>query len=178
MTKQKSKSKVNPVREQNATEQSEVNHPLDEVQKRTIRTDMKEGEKRHRIRVQFDIGYLGTKAVTPEGKSMTVPDMNLTVRQLLEDHTRVPEGVEVRKPLYFDLPIPTIKDITDVEEYRAVLKDQIDKVDQFIQEDKEKAAEELKTSETAKNPKKNSTASPSNELGVDDNGQTRIPDSE
>ena len=64
--------------------------------------------------------------------SETVPDMSITVRQLLENHSRGKEStVEVRKPLYFEVPIPTINDITDVNAYREQLNQALKKTDVY-----------------------------------------------
>tara|TARA_B110000483_G_C18198178_1_gene543991 strand:- start:2554 stop:3030 length:477 start_codon:yes stop_codon:yes gene_type:complete len=124
----------------------EVEHTSENPQKGSL--------KRNRIQVQFDIEYGGTPGTNPKGKSDTVPDLNLTVRQLLQNHTRG-EGSEVKvsEPIYFDQEIPTITDITDVEEYKEQLKDRLDQVNQFIVADKEKA-DQIKAEQKAAQNKK------------------------
>lgn len=98
-----------------------------------------------RIRVQFDIAYNGSKGKVMDPNGLAVPDLSLTVRQLLENHTRGKESkIEVRKPLYFDLPIPTINDITDVMKYRDMLEKQMKATDEFIKEEKKKTVEQAK----------------------------------
>jgi len=55
--------------------------------------------------------------------SMTVPDMTLTVKQLLHNHTRgIHSDVSHNEPMYFDSEIPIIDDITDLIAYREDLK--------------------------------------------------------
>ena len=70
-----------------------------------------------------------------DDSSTTVPDMHLTVRQLLENHTRGIDGnVNVQQPLYFDTEIPTIRDVTDVDAYKASLMERMKQVDKWVQE--------------------------------------------
>ena len=79
--------------------------------------------KINRYRIQFDLGYKEVKG--SPGKEMsqekiTQPDMSLTVRQLLENHTRGKDSnVQHREPLYFDIEIPQISDMTDVMASRS-----------------------------------------------------------
>lgn len=91
-----------------------------------------------RFAVQFDIAY-GNTYIKKDGKSQTFPDMNLTVRQLLKNHTRgVSNDAHIKDPLYFDVQIPKITDITDVHEYKAYLKDMLDKTEAFLHDEKVK----------------------------------------
>lgn len=97
---------------------------------------LKIGDTHHRIRMQFDVGYTGSPGKKMDGDSETIPDMSLTVRQLVESHTRGQDSkVQVKKPLYFDLPIPVVQDILDVKRYREKLEEQIQKVNEFIKEE-------------------------------------------
>lgn len=59
---------------------------------------------------------------------------------MLEQHTRMATGeVAVRKPVYFDIEIPQVRDITDVERYKATLERNLESVKQFIKEEQEAA---------------------------------------
>lgn len=88
-----------------------------------------------RFQIQFDIEYGGTQNEV-SGKSQTVPDMNLTVRQLLNNHTRgLSNDRHMKDPLYFDIQIPKITDITDVESYRDHLEHQMSEVNTFIEKE-------------------------------------------
>lgn len=90
-------------------------------------------EKKRRIRIQFDLDYPATAGKEMDEKSLTVPDMNLTVRQLLENHVRGVDGkVKVSEPLYFETEIPTIKDMTDIDRYKEALQARLAEVDEFI----------------------------------------------
>ena len=95
----------------------------------------KVGDRANRIQVQFNIDYKGHPGQKMNPDSDTVPDMNLTVRQLLQNHTRgIDNKVEVKTPLYFDFPIPTINDITDLKDQLDIVKQQKDAILQFMDE--------------------------------------------
>lgn len=115
-----------------------------------------------RFAVQFDLGYTGHPGTTVEGESVTVPDLNLTVRQLLENHTRGVNGkVSMNQPLYFDVEIPNIQDITDVEKYRDHLEERLEATKEFIKNERDakakaKADEEAEKSASSKSQKEDS----------------------
>ena len=85
-----------------------------------------------------------------KGKKMdktlnTIPDQTKTIRELLDNHSRgIPLGVNNQKGEYFDTPIPTFTDITDVMEYKYQLKEKEKEINKLISEEKEKKLEELK----------------------------------
>lgn len=126
-----------------------------------------------RLRIQFDIGYRGDqgKEMDPDGE--TVPDMALTVRQLLEDHTRgrTSGNVKIHEPLYFETEIPTLRDMTDVGKYRDMLNERLKDVNKFIEEERaEKEAKKAAKSKESKEGNKDHNEDPP----TDKNGQTRI----
>lgn len=52
----------------------------------------------------------------------TVPDQNLTIRQLLDRHSRgLPLGASQMQGEYFDTEIPRFEDLTDMVEYKKKL---------------------------------------------------------
>ena len=108
--------------------------------------DMTPEEKNQlpRIRVQFDILYTGTPGDTYDMPSMTVPDMNLTVRQMLDNYMRSgdPGAVEVGEPMYFEQEIPTFEDFADVQEHREFLQRQAKAVDEWLDANKHLENEE------------------------------------
>lgn len=118
-----------------------------------------------RFRVQFDFTYTGLDNLDmTSGESETVPDMNLTVRQLLENHTRGIDGnVQAKTPHYFETEVPTFKDLTDVDEYKEHLQHQLTQVEQFI-EDERKQQEEAERQRTDEDVPKDP-----------ETGQTEIP---
>lgn len=92
---------------------------------------------RKRFQIQFDFDYVPTNGKLMSNENIVVPDLNLTVRQLLQNHTRgIDGGEKVRQPLYFDFPIPSITDITDVMEYKRFLNERMEQVNQFMKENK------------------------------------------
>jgi len=117
-----------------------------------------EPQEGSRYRVQFDFGYRGSQGKQMSPDSDTVPEMSLTVRQLLENHTRGKDSnVEVRQPLYFDVPVPTITDITDVENYRKQLEETLRQTNEFIKKDKENAKSKLAEKTTPKSGENNTS---------------------
>jgi hypothetical protein len=67
------------------------------------------------------------------GKSITVPDQNLTVRELLDRHARgVSLGAPQLKGEYFDTEIPKFDDLTDALEYKKNLIKKAEELDKKI----------------------------------------------
>ena len=58
------------------------------------------------------------------GKSLTVPDQNLTIKELLDRHSR---GVSLGAPdlqgEYFDTEVPRFNDLTEMLEYKKDLEE-------------------------------------------------------
>ena len=58
------------------------------------------------------------------GKSMTLPDQNLTIQELLERHSRgVPLGAVDKQGEYFDTEVPRFSDLTEMLEYKKELEE-------------------------------------------------------
>lgn len=112
-----------------------------------------------KFRIQFDFNYEPAKGELNTMPSKAVPDMSLTVRQLLENHTRGHNNeVVAKEPIYFETEIPTITDLTDIQLYREGLQRRLKEVEETIQKEKEEREQALKDLEV--NP---------------DTGQTSIP---
>lgn len=132
--------------------------------------------KKRVMRIQFDVEYGGSPGIVLDGKSVTVPDMQMTVRQLLENHSRGVDGKEtIRQPLYFETEIPTLRDLVDVEEYEQSLQDRLEKVKEFKEAQKVKEAEERQQKQKEESAKRQSDKEKIKDEVV---GQTRIPDVE
>ena len=59
------------------------------------------------------------------GKFMTLPDQSLTIRELLEKHSRgVALGVPEVKGEYFDTEVPRYDDLTDMLNHKKALEEQ------------------------------------------------------
>lgn len=75
-----------------------------------------------KIRTQFSGKSIPSDSIQT-GASKTVPDMSLTIPELLRNHTRgIHSEINQAEALYFDTEIPNIQDITDLEEYKLQLK--------------------------------------------------------
>ena len=58
------------------------------------------------------------------GKSMTLPDQNLSIGELLERHSRgVPLGAVDKQGEYFDTEVPRFSDLTEMLEYKKDLEE-------------------------------------------------------
>lgn len=58
------------------------------------------------------------------GVSLTLPDQNLTIRELLDRHSRgVPLGAIDRQGEYFDTDVPRFSDLTEMLEYKKELEE-------------------------------------------------------
>lgn len=103
-----------------------------------------------RLQVQFDMGYEGTYNPVSKEKSQTVPDLNLTVRQLLTNHSRgLSNDRHLKDPIYFDFKIPQVKDLTDVADFKQYLEEQIKAVNEFIEQDKQDAQDKKASKKAA-----------------------------
>lgn len=134
----------------------------------------KKGDKARRIRVQFDIGYDGNPGKIMNGDSDTMPDMSLTVRQLLENHTRGKNSeVEVRQPLYFESEIPNLRDLTDIDQYKQRLQEQLADVNQFIAEEQQQKQDEAEQkAESIQNDSKKQTEKAGTQLSIPTDNST------
>lgn len=104
-----------------------------------------------KIKTQFDPTYKGTPNSPEEGwgESQTVPEMHLTISELVRNYTRgINSNVHMYQAEYFeDTPIPQIEDLTDLQNYKADLKAQLDDLNAQatqLQETQENASETLK----------------------------------
>tara|TARA_B100000287_G_C20652296_1_gene787348 strand:- start:2027 stop:2401 length:375 start_codon:yes stop_codon:yes gene_type:complete len=70
------------------------------------------------------------------GKSMTLPDQNLSIAELLDRHSRgVSLGAPDLKGEYFDTEIPRFDDLTDMLEYKKNLVQQQIDLEEKIREE-------------------------------------------
>jgi len=92
-----------------------------------------------KIRKQFSKKYKGKPWKGKPGKSITVPDQNLTIGELLDRHSRgVSLGASDLKGEYFDTEIPRYDDLTDMLEHKkALVQQQLDLEKQIKEEQKQ-----------------------------------------
>ncbi len=94
---------------------------------------------------------------TPEknsGISMTIPDDHLTIRELLDKHSR---GEAINQHIYdqdayFNTDIPHISDLTDLEDYSASLKQRHEELEKTIEYSKQNIDKETPTVPPVENP--------------------------
>lgn len=92
-----------------------------------------------KIRTQFSGEIYNSSGYKKDmGKTMTLPDQSLTIRELLEKHSRgVALGVPQVKGEYFDIEVPRYDDLTDMLNHKKALDQQ--RKDLLAQIKKEKA---------------------------------------
>lgn len=142
---------------------------------KSVTNTLTEGEPlknpRRKIRVQFDIEYGGSEGKEMDPKSTTMPDMHMTVRQLLEASARGQDMTEkVRQPLYFETEIPVLNDMVDAEAYKESLNNRLEQVKQFL------ADEEAREKAEAEEAKKKATNPPTTGQGSPDQNGPKTTD--
>tara|TARA_B100001250_G_scaffold115831_1_gene98191 strand:+ start:1031 stop:1405 length:375 start_codon:yes stop_codon:yes gene_type:complete len=97
--------------------------------------------KRKRIiRTQFNPSYGGSPQPLPDTSSITVPDQNMGIRNLLDKHSRgLPLGASQKQGEYFDTEIPRFDDLTDMIEYREMLANKHKELESQIKADQANA---------------------------------------
>lgn len=128
---------------------------------------------------QWQIKYKGT--ITGEinqEPSKTIPDQALSLRELLENHSRGIESdqTEYRGEYFEETEIPRFDDITDLHEYRRKLERQSKELEAQIKaenaEKKKKDAEAAESKKVAQTAPKGAPATPKASLEqVPDKGQ-------
>lgn len=97
-----------------------------------------------KLRKQFTAGYEGTPGPSPEQTLVTQPDMTMSIRDLLDRHSRgLPLTTNERKGEYFDTEIPRFYDLTDMLKYKQELMDRNKSINKLIKDEK-KAAQQQK----------------------------------
>lgn len=77
--------------------------------------------KESRFSYQFDPNYKGTPGQAFTDPSLTVPDQSITIKELLERHTR---GLPIDQKNYehvYGVDVPEINDLTDLDNMRDEL---------------------------------------------------------
>lgn len=107
------------------------------------------------MRTQFDPTYNGSQGEINNEPSETVPDLSLTVRQLLTNHSRgIHSDVAENKGEYFDQEIPQFYDITDRINYKNQLLERLDELNETVEEEKTI----IKAAKAAKVPNRGQTS--------------------
>lgn len=96
-------------------------------------------------------------------ESATVPDLNMSVGELLKRHSRG-GGLPVRDPKYFGVELPRLKDLTEVQEWKISMRERMKEIEQLAKQEideknREREEAERKREEAVKR------ALPENEAG-------------
>jgi hypothetical protein len=109
-----------------------------------------------KFRRQFDPLYKGTSVDKKPGKSLTRPDMSMSIPELLLNHSRgLGLGDHTNNGEYFDVEIPRFDDITDEIAYKQELRQRLQDLDDKYKSEKlnyEKSKD--KSEEESKNTSK------------------------
>lgn len=99
-----------------------------------------------KLKKQFSKKYKGSPWKGKPGKSLTLPDQNLTIGELLDRHSRgVSLGAPDLKGEYFDTEIPRYDDLTDMLEHKkALIQQQLDLEKQIKEEQKQATPSSLR----------------------------------
>lgn len=101
--------------------------------------------KDRRFKTQFDLNYKGSKGEVFYEPSQTRPDMSLTVKELLLNHSRgLPLDANSQEGYYFDTEIPHFNDLTEAIEYKEALKQQYNDLEKQIKDEKATASKNKK----------------------------------
>ena len=103
----------------------------------------KEQNLKPRFRRQFTPNYKAAGGLSLDPNSITVPDMSLTVAELLKNHSRgMHSPINSEQGEYFDTEIPRFDDIVEEQEYKEKLAEIIKNTAKKIKDDKEKKQKE------------------------------------
>lgn len=105
------------------------------------------GHTAKRFRTQWDPDYIPDPGLKCDDPSLTVPDQNLSIKELLIRHSRgIPIGAQFRQGIYTeDEEGPWISDLTELQERREALHLRKQELEQQVQDEQE--AQRLKRSE-------------------------------
>ncbi len=99
----------------------------------------------NRIRTRWNLPETNPEKITQP--SMTIPDDHLTIRELLDKHSR---GESINQHIYeqdtyFGTEIPVIQDLTDLEDYSASLKQRHEELEKTIEHSKQNVDKQTPT---------------------------------
>lgn len=99
--------------------------------------------------------------------SMTQPDQNLSIQDLLYRHSRgLPINANMHQGEFFDTEIPRITDLTDLQTHRSALEAERDQIDSQLKEaekQKKLLEKEEKAKKATQEPSKDSKTSTKDE---------------
>mgnify|MGYP000692385051 CR=1 FL=1 len=111
--------------------------------------------KKLRTSANYDFRDDENQHIIDYGPSKTVPDQNLTVKNLMERHTRgIGTGVTEREPIYLPdhLEVKRPQDLTEILEYKEELEQEAKRIQKIVDKElaeQEKQKQEAEASEQA-----------------------------
>lgn len=122
--------------------------------------------KKTGFRHQYDPDYQPNKGSDNQDESVTQPDMTLSLRQIMKNHTRgVGLGVALKEGIYSDTDVRYFEDITDMVEHAEYLQEQAEIFNKEIEEQEKKRKEAVREAEKEKEEQESKP-----EEKVDENG--------
>lgn len=119
--------------------------------------------KETRFRKQFDLSYGGTPSVVEFGPSVTEPDLNLTVKELMERHTRGVGVVPEPKTEYYEDDIgdevPVITDLTDIQDLKERNQAKVKELEKQLEKERDERIAQIKQKKDAEAAKAAAQAS-------------------
>lgn len=95
--------------------------------------------KEVKFKRQYQKDYKGVLYDNDSGKSKTQPSMSLTVRDLMERHTRGLETNEkVRDGIFLEegQEVPNIQDMNDIQEMKEALQEKYNEINKKVKDEK------------------------------------------
>lgn len=106
---------------------------------------------------QFNRNYKGTPYQNESGVSMTQPSMTLTVKELMERHTRGLEtDIRHKEEIYLEEgeEVPRITDLTDIVYMKEELQEREEQLKKQVEDDNRKAEARRKAEQSSKDSRK------------------------
>lgn len=123
---------------------------MDKRNNKKTQENTQNGTKSPLIRKQFN-GYQCLPDSIQDPISQTVPDMSLTIPELVKNHTRgLSTDIHQPEEQYFDTEIPVFTDLTDRQLYLDQLNIQKQQLEEQIIQDKADSAHRKEMAEIAK----------------------------
>ena len=100
---------------------------------------------------QYDPDYKPNKGSDNQDESVTQPDMTLSLRQIMMNHTRgIGLGVNINQGIYSETDVHYFDDFTDMVEHAEYLQEQTDIINREIEAENKKRKEAIEPPEKEK----------------------------
>lgn len=104
------------------------------------------------IRQQFNQKNNKFKDYEVDSSTQTVPDQTLSIRDLLDRHSRgLPLGTNTKTGEYFDTEIPRFDDITDMIKWKKELMSKNTEINKLIRKEQKKSETDKQQAQAPEN---------------------------